>query len=66
MIVVSPLSFTVGNPSNLHMEEDVGVISKGEKAANPLKLLYQRLEEERHALIRQLKGKSLKLIQPHS
>ena len=45
-----------GNHSNLHMEEDPGVISKKDKPDNPLKVLYQRLDEERHALVRQLNG----------
>ncbi|XP_052781835.1 trichohyalin-like [Mya arenaria] len=46
----------LGNHSNLSMSEDPGAVSKKSKPDNPLKALITRLEEEKHALLRQLKG----------
>ncbi|XP_060592636.1 LOW QUALITY PROTEIN: trichohyalin-like, partial [Ruditapes philippinarum] len=48
----------IGNHSNLSMDEDTGAIGKKGEPENPLKELYSRLEEERIALNRMLKGQS--------
>ncbi|XP_053377355.1 trichohyalin-like isoform X2 [Mercenaria mercenaria] len=48
----------LGNQSNFSMEEDTGAVSKKGQPDNPLRELYSRLEEERNALNRQLKGQS--------
>ncbi|KAL4226590.1 hypothetical protein ACF0H5_014574 [Mactra antiquata] len=49
---------SLGNHSNFSMEEDVGSTKKKGAPDNPVKDLYTRLEEEKLALIRQLKGQS--------
>ncbi|XP_052249024.1 uncharacterized protein LOC127856876 isoform X2 [Dreissena polymorpha] len=49
----------IGNHSNLSMSEDTGAVSKKRAGPeNPLKSLIARLEEERHALTRQLRGQA--------
>lgn len=50
------LLFFSGNKSNFSMEEDLGAVNKKGGPENPLKELWSRLEEERNALNRQLKG----------
>ena len=46
----------IGNRINLHLEEYQGAVKKKTEPENPLKDLHHRMEEEKHELIKQLKG----------
>ena len=47
---------SLGNRINLHLEEYQGAVKKKNETENPLKDLHSRMEEEKHELIKQLKG----------
>ena len=49
----------LGNRINLHLEEYQGAVKKKNEPENPLKDLHNRMEEEKHELIKQLKGKRM-------
>ena len=55
MQITSFLLSSIEVTMNLFMDEDTGVIKKGE-SVNPLQDIYSRLEEEKFSLTRQIKG----------
>ena len=55
MQIISFLLSSIEVTMNLFMDEDTGVIKKGE-SVNPLQDIYSRLEEEKFSLTRQIKG----------